>query len=83
MLVWRSSISAKNYRELQKPGVPFLKSKLSSDHEYHIDKYNETLPLKEGFCYFDTIMDIAPSSLAAIEIHETSNELEELLWTKH
>ncbi|WP_210558320.1 MULTISPECIES: AAA family ATPase [unclassified Pseudomonas] len=81
-LVWRSEFGASNYKKLRELGVPYLKSRFSSDHEYYIERHDDSQILDQQFCYFDTVMDIAPDSLAAVEVCEVANELEQLLWAK-
>ncbi|PWK45892.1 MULTISPECIES: AAA family ATPase [unclassified Pseudomonas] len=80
LLVWRSEFAVKNYKRLKGLEVPFLRSKFSSEHEYHIDQYDEGRSFDDSFGYFDTVLDIAPDSLAAIEVHDVAEELEGLLW---
>ncbi|UVM47715.1 ParA family protein [Pseudomonas sp. B21-015] len=81
LLVWRSDFGARNYKKLLELDVPYLRSRFSSDYEYRIDRYDDEQSAVENyFCYFDTVMDIAPHSLAAIEVLEVANELESLLW---
>lgn len=80
LLVWRSEFAVKNYKRLKGLDVPFLRAKFSSDHEYHIDRYDEGRSFDDSFCYFDTVLDVAPDSLAAIEVYDVAEELEGLLW---
>lgn len=81
-LVWRSEFAVKNYKRLKGLDVPFLRARFSSDHEYHIDRYDKGRSFDDSFCYFDTVLDIAPDSLAAIEVHDVAEELEGLLWLR-
>ncbi|MFJ3008305.1 AAA family ATPase [Pseudomonas fluorescens] len=82
-LVWRSEFAVKNYKRLKGLDVPFLRARFSSDHEYHIDRYDEGRSFDDSFCYFDTVLDIAPDSLAAIEVHDVAEELEGHLWLRN
>ncbi|RZO10690.1 hypothetical protein EKG40_03745 [Pseudomonas moorei] len=81
-LLWRSEFGASNYKKLMELGVPYLNSRFSSDHEYYIERYDDSQILDQSFCYFDTVIDIAPDSLAAVEVREVASELERLLWAQ-
>lgn len=40
-----------------------------------IARYNRTKSFREGYCYFDSVVDFAPNSLASDEIRRLTDEL--------
>ncbi|UCP11533.1 AAA family ATPase [Pseudomonas sp. MM213] len=80
--MFNAHLTLKNYKKIRELKIPTLRSRFSADYEYHIELYNSDLKATE-FCYFDTIMDIAPNSIASIEVSEVRDELAEILWGRN
>jgi chromosome partitioning protein len=61
--------------EIKELNLPLLSTKITAAHEIVIDIYNSTRKLMDGYCYFHSILDIAPHSYAAREIWNLTEEL--------
>jgi hypothetical protein len=48
---------------------------MTAAHEIVIDMYNSTRDLMNGYCYFHSILDIAPNSYACEEVFRLTEEL--------
>ncbi|MGO4100254.1 AAA family ATPase [Pseudomonas sp. TAF7] len=77
--MFNAHLTMKNYKKVRELKIPTLRSRFSAEYEYHVELHNSDLT-KTAFCYFDTIMDIAPDSIASIEVLEIRDELAEILW---
>lgn len=75
-------LTLKNYKKIRDLKIPTMRSRFSADYEYHIELHDSDLRAT-AFCYFDTIMDIAPNSMASIEVSEVREELAEILWGRN
>jgi chromosome partitioning protein len=72
-------LTLKTYKKIRDLNIPIMRSRFSADYEYHIELHDSDMS-KKAFCYFDTIMDIAPDSIASFEVSEVREELTEILW---
>jgi chromosome partitioning protein len=57
--------------------IPLLDTRMTAAHEIVIDMYNSTRELMKGYCYFHSILDIAPKSYACEEVFRLTAELTE------
>ncbi|WP_322614501.1 AAA family ATPase [Pseudomonas sp. BIC9C] len=57
--------------------IPLLDTRMTAAHEIVIDIYNSTRELMKGYCYFHSILDIAPKSYACEEVFRLTEELTE------
>lgn len=55
--------------------IPLLDTRMTAAHEIVIDIYNSTRDLMKGYCYFHSILDIAPKSYACEEVFRLTEEL--------
>jgi chromosome partitioning protein len=55
--------------------IPLLDTRMTAAHEIVIDMYNSTRNFMKGYCYFHSILDIAPKSYACEEIFRLTEEL--------
>lgn len=77
--MFNSHLTLKNYRKIRKLSIPILRSRFTGDYEFHISLYDSNLDVEE-FGYFDTVIDVAPDSIAAVELEQITDELAEILW---
>lgn len=61
--------------EINELNLPLLSTRITAAHEVVIDIYNSTRKLMDGYCYFHSILDVAPDSYAAREIWQLTEEL--------
>jgi len=61
--------------EIDELNLPLLSTRITAAHEIVIDIYNSTRKLMDGYCYFHSVLDIAPDSYAAREIWQLTEEL--------
>lgn len=55
--------------------APLLSTRLTSAHEVVIDNYNSTRKFMQGYCYFHSVLDVAPTSFSAEEIRQLTDEI--------
>ncbi len=63
------------YLEARKLRVPMLRTFMTKAHSMEIARYNSTRGFWDGYCYFDSVVDFAPDSLASDEIRRLTDEL--------
>ena len=63
------------YLEARKLRVPMLRTFMTKAHSMEIARYNSTRGFWDGYCYFDSVVDFAPDSLARDEIRRLTDEL--------
>ncbi|WP_144399830.1 AAA family ATPase [Pseudomonas avellanae] len=63
------------FQAAREVGIPFLNTFMTKAHAMEIDIFNSSRPFKDGFCYFNSLVEIAPLSPAADEIRRLVNEL--------
>lgn len=63
------------YLEARKLKVPMLRTFMTKAHSMEIARYNSTRGFWDGYCYFDSVVDFAPDSLARDEIRRLTDEL--------
>jgi chromosome partitioning protein len=56
-------------------GIPFLSTFMTKAHAMEIEIYNGSRSFEEGFCYFNSLVEIAPFSPAADEVRRLAEEL--------
>jgi cellulose biosynthesis protein BcsQ len=61
--------------EIDDLNLPLLSTRITAAHEVVIDIYNSTRELMDGYCYFHSILDVAPDSYAAREVWQLTEEL--------
>ncbi|MCV4269371.1 AAA family ATPase [Pseudomonas capsici] len=74
-----SHLTLKTYRKIRKLSIPILRSRFTSDYEFYFDLHYSNLKI-ENLSYFDTIIDVAPNSIATLELEQITDELAEILW---
>ncbi|SUD79155.1 Uncharacterised protein [Pseudomonas putida] len=52
-----------------------LRTFMTKAHSMEIARYNSTRGFWDGYCYFDSVVDFAPDSLASDEIRRLTDEL--------
>jgi len=57
--------------------IPILDTRMTAAHQIVIDMYNSTRDFMKGYCYFHSILDIAPRSYACEEVFRLTEELTE------
>ncbi|MBC8999854.1 ParA family protein [Pseudomonas sp. N40(2020)] len=80
--LFSAHLTLKIYKEIRDLNIPIMRSRFSADYEYHIELHDSDMS-NDAFCYFDTIMDIAPDSIASFEVSEVREELTEILWGRN
>lgn len=63
------------YLEARKLKVPMLRTFMTKSHSMEIARYNSTRGFWDGYCYFDSVVDFAPNSLASDEVRRLTDEL--------
>ncbi|MNC81760.1 hypothetical protein D3C75_1349930 [compost metagenome] len=48
-----------------------------------IEIYNSSRPFRDGFCYFNSLVEIAPQSPASDEVRRLADEICEMLSKPH
>ncbi|MNJ05023.1 hypothetical protein D3C73_1660760 [compost metagenome] len=48
---------------------------MTKAHSMEIARYNSTRGFWDGYCYFDSVVDFAPNSLASDEVRRLADEL--------
>ncbi|MBB6157395.1 chromosome partitioning protein [Pseudomonas sp. JAI115] len=60
---------------IHKLDLPMLTTEMTASHKIAIELYNEGRNFLDGYCYFHSLIDIAPHSPAASEIRRLTSEL--------
>ncbi|VVO95066.1 hypothetical protein PS903_02484 [Pseudomonas fluorescens] len=76
-------LQAMVFQAARELGIPFLSTFMTKAYAMEIDIFNNSRPFEDGFCYFNSLVEIAPSSPAADEIRRLANELCGLLLCPH
>jgi chromosome partitioning protein len=63
------------YLEARKLKAPMLRTFMTKAHSMEIARYNSTKGFWDGYCYFDSVVDFAPNSLASDEVRRLADEL--------
>ncbi|MDD1943712.1 MULTISPECIES: ParA family protein [Pseudomonas] len=63
------------YSDARQLAVPMLRTFMTKAHAMETEKYNRGRDAKEGYGYFDSLLDIAPDSLASDEIRRLTDEI--------
>ncbi|POF88346.1 hypothetical protein BGP80_10370 [Pseudomonas putida] len=63
------------YSEARKLGLPMLRTLMTKSHAVEVARYNSTKSFWEGYCYFDSVVEFAPDSLASDEVRRLTDEL--------
>jgi chromosome partitioning protein len=63
------------YSEARKLGLPMLRTLMTKSHAMEVARYNSTRSFWEGYCYFDSVVEFAPDSLASDEVRRLTDEL--------
>ncbi|WP_238066777.1 AAA family ATPase [Pseudomonas shirazica] len=63
------------YSEARGLGIPLLRTYMSKSHAMETEKYNSQREFEEAYGYFDSLIDIAPDSVASHEIRGLADEL--------
>lgn len=63
------------YSEARKLGLPMLRTLMTKSHAVEVARYNSTRSFWEGYCYFDSVVEFAPDSLASDEVRRLTDEL--------
>lgn len=56
-------------------GIPFLNTFMTKAHAMEIEIFNSNHAFEDGYCYFNSLVEIAPLSPAADEIRRLADEL--------
>lgn len=62
-------------KQIRSLDFPLLATQMTSAHKIAIEIYNYDRPFMDGYCYFHSLLDIAPDSPAADEICRLTEEL--------
>lgn len=63
------------YLEARRLKVPMLHTFMTKAHSMEIARYNSARGFWDGYCYFDSVVDFAPNSLASDEVRRLTDEL--------
>ncbi|UVM47695.1 AAA family ATPase [Pseudomonas sp. B21-015] len=55
--------------------LPMLTTEMTASHKIAIELYNESRDFLDGYCYFHSLIDVAPHSHAAGEVRRLTDEL--------
>ncbi|MFI7836975.1 AAA family ATPase [Pseudomonas asiatica] len=55
--------------------IPILRTFMTKSHAMETEKYNRQREFKDAYGYFDSLLDIAPNSVASHEIRRLTDEL--------
>ena len=63
------------YLAARKLKMPMLRTFMTKAHSMEIARYNSTRGFWNGYCYFDSVVDFAPNSLASDEVRRLTDEI--------